>query len=639
MQRIGNVRTWVVALFFAGSIAGNVCGQAAQQKRVPLPESKPKSESAEKATGSLADYVGRYGNKEITVRDGGLFCQRIGGRGAMLRATGKDSFALNDDAKITFIRNPKGAVVEMSIDWVSHEDERLKRESLTGDKQPETREPVRRRIPEEAAGASPNAQGIARTEGALDPRTMEQIQTIMTHLLETIYVSPEIGNRLARQLRAKFGAGGYKEATTRTQLGELLTRDLREWGNDKHLSVRYDPAAGGGDTILDPPAWEKQKAAIFPTGSTGAGPGPRGPEIDERMAAQLKEDNYHFRQAKALKGNVGYIELAGFAPGEAARRKAAEAMGTLAQSDAMIIDLRECPGGSVELVNFLASYFFDAEPRVLMNRYFRATNERVASTTVADLPSKRMPTTDLYILVGPRTVSAGESFAYTLQQYGRAKVVGEKTAGAGYNNIIVPIGQGFGFSISVGRPEHPRSGKGWEAVGVQPDIAVPVASALDAAHKAALQKLISQTTDERRKKELTAALQELEPVPASPDGEQKVRNLEREWLDAYEQRDAAAMERILADDFTITHGDGQTQSKRQVLESLKAREKGALPASKFATEAVQARVDGDTVVLTGRLVQKSERGGQAMTMQFSYTDTYTQRNGRWQVITSRLTRL
>lgn len=644
MQRKGNARNWVVTLFLAGLIAGGARGQAAKQKRVPLPESKPKSESAEKAAGPLADYVGRYGNKEITVRESGLYYQRVGGRGAMLRATGKDSFALNEDARITFIRDPKGAVVEMSIDWVNHEDERLKRESLNDNKQPAAREPIRRRIPDEAAGASPSAPSIARTEEPLDSRTMEQLQTIMTHLLETIYVSPEIGHRLADQLQEKFEAGGYKEATSRTQFGELLTRDLREWGNDKHLSVRYDPAADGADTILDPKAWEKQKAAMSPPSSPGAGPRPRGPEIDDRTAAQLKQDNYHFRHAKTLKGNVGYIELAGFAPGDAARQKGAETMATLAQSDAMIIDLRVCPGGSGELVNFLASYFFDAEPRVLMNRYFRPTNEHIASTTVADLPGKRMPDTDLYILVGPRTVSAGESFAYTLQQYGRAKVVGEKTAGAGYNIIIIPIGQGFGFSISIGRPEHPRSGKGWEAVGVQPDLAVPVTTALDAAHEAALQKLISQTTDERRKKELTAALQELEHGPASAaplaaEAEQQVRKLEREWLDAYEQHDAVAMERILADDFTITYGNGQTQSKAQVVESVKTREKSASPPTKFATGAVQARIEGDTVVLTGHLVQKSERGGEAITMQFSYADTYTRRNGRWQVIVSRLTRL
>jgi ketosteroid isomerase-like protein len=622
-------------------IAGNVCGQTPQLNRAAIPEPNPKSSPAQTAAAPLADYVGRYGNKEITVRDGGLYYQRVGGRGAMLRSAGKDRFALNEDATITFIRDSKGAVVEMSIDWVSREDERVKREPLTGGNQPEASEPVRRRVPEDASGPSPGPGGesVARSEAPLDARTMEQLKTIMTHLLETIYVLPEIGNRLARQLREKFEAGGYKEATTREQLADLLTRDLREWSNDRHLSVRYNPASSESETILDPKAWEKQKASMSPP-SARTGPRPRGPELDERTAAKLKEDKYHFRQAKTLAGNIGYIELAGFAPGEAAREKAAEVMATLAQSDAMIIDLRNCPGGSGELVEFLASYFFDAEPRVLMNRYFRPTNERIASKTVTDLPGERMPDTDLYILTGPKTVSAGESFAYTLQQYGRAKVAGEKTAGAGYNNIIIPIGQGLGFSVSIGRPEHPRSGKGWQEVGVQPDIAVPADGALQAAHKAALQNLAGKIADERRKKELSSALQLLEVgAPADVNGEEQVRKLEREWLDAYEQRDVPAMERILAHDFVITHPDGQTQTKAQVLEGLKMREKSAAPPSKFATEAVEARIEGDSIVLTGRLVQKSERGGELKTMQFSYTDTYTRRNGRWQVIASRLTRL
>jgi C-terminal processing protease CtpA/Prc len=121
-----------------------------------------------------------------------------------------------------------------------------------------------------------------------------------------------------------------------------------------------------------------------------------------------------------------------------------------------------------------------------------------------------MPEIDLYILVSAHTASAGESFSYTLQQYGRAQIVGEKTAGAGYNNIIVPLGKNLAFSVSYARPEHPRSGKGWEGVGVQPDMPVPAGEALAAAHKAALRKLIAKTSDERRKKELTAALQELE---------------------------------------------------------------------------------------------------------------------------------
>jgi C-terminal processing protease CtpA/Prc len=288
----------------------------------------------------------------------------------------------------------------------------------------------------------------------------------------------------------------------------MLTRDLREWSNDRHLNVRYDPNASG-DSILDPESWEKQRPSMFPR-ATDSGSGPRGPVPDQGMIARLQHDNYHFRQTKTLSGNVGYLELAGFAPGSAAQEKAAQAMSALANSDALIIDLRYCPGGAAEMVDFLASYFFDAEPRVLMNRFIRPTNERVQNKTLANIPGKRMPDTDLYILTSAHTASAGESFSYTLQQWGRAQIVGEKTAGAGYNNIIIPLGKNLAFSISYGRPEHPRSGKGWEAVGVQPDIAVPAGEALVAAHKAALRKLIEKTADERRKKELTTALQELE---------------------------------------------------------------------------------------------------------------------------------
>lgn len=80
------------------------------------------------STGALNDYVGRYGNKEISIRDGGLYYQRIGGRGAALRAIAQDKFALNTDAQITFLCDAKGVVTEMLIEWVERDKERLSRE-------------------------------------------------------------------------------------------------------------------------------------------------------------------------------------------------------------------------------------------------------------------------------------------------------------------------------------------------------------------------------------------------------------------------------------------------------------------------------------------------------------------------------
>ena len=121
--------------------------------------------------------------------------------------------------------------------------------------------------------------------------------------------------------------------------------------------------------------------------------------------------------------------------------------------------------------------------------------------------------------------------------------------------------------------------------------------------------------------------------------EQEVRKLEREWLDAYEKRDAEAMNRILADDFKLTFSNGRTQTKADILAQLKSEKESGRPSPKLSTEDVQSRIEGDKVILTGHFIQQTERDGQTRTMKLSYTDTYTKRQGRWQVIASQLTRI
>jgi ketosteroid isomerase-like protein len=118
--------------------------------------------------------------------------------------------------------------------------------------------------------------------------------------------------------------------------------------------------------------------------------------------------------------------------------------------------------------------------------------------------------------------------------------------------------------------------------------------------------------------------------------EEEVRRLEREWLDAYEQHDAAAMERIVADDFTITFPNGATQTKPQLMAMVKTPPRAGQPRMRFYTEGVRSRAYGDTVILTGRVVAEYERGGKTVKEQSRYTDTYVRLNGRWRVVASHL---
>jgi uncharacterized protein (TIGR02246 family) len=118
---------------------------------------------------------------------------------------------------------------------------------------------------------------------------------------------------------------------------------------------------------------------------------------------------------------------------------------------------------------------------------------------------------------------------------------------------------------------------------------------------------------------------------------QEVQNIERAWLDAYEQNDEKAMTAIVADDFVITFPDGSMQTKPQILASIKMTQPAGSPTAKFHTEDVRARVYDDTVVLTGRVITEWRRDGQAISKnQQRYTDTYVKRNGRWQVVASHL---
>jgi len=129
------------------------------------------------------------------------------------------------------------------------------------------------------------------------------------------------------------------------------------------------------------------------------------------------------------------------------------------------------------------------------------------------------------------------------------------------------------------------------------------------------------------------------PQPKLSQAEEEVRRLERQWLDAYEQNDGDAMDRIVADDFVITFPNGAMQTKPQLMTMIKSPRPAGQPRMKFYTEGVQSRAYGDTVILIGRVVSEYEREGKPFKEQSRYTDTYVRRQGRWQVVASHLSNI
>lgn len=314
--------------------------------------------------------------------------------------------------------------------------------------------------------------------------------------VEELYVDPKTGKALAEHLRRRLDEGAFNSCSSPAALADALTRVLREVADDKHLNVR----SGGEDAGAAP------RIHMGPGPGPGGEPGGSGPrrvlvapgdrpaEGRDREAARSG-----VARVERLEGNVGYLAISGFAPGERNREAFTSAMNLLEDADALIVDVGQCPGGAPGSVAYLESYFFGPEPKELLSRYDRPSDRMEHEFTVKDLPGKRRPEVPLWIIAGPDSASACESFAYTLQKHGRASVVGARTAGAGYNNVLIPVGDGFTLSVSVGKPIHPSTGGGWEGTGVMPDVPAPAARALSIAHREALKALLPKAAPPRRR--------------------------------------------------------------------------------------------------------------------------------------------
>ena len=321
----------------------------------------------------------------------------------------------------------------------------------------------------------------------VDAQLRQRVLDGIIRELETKYVAPEKTKEIASFMRAKLQNGAYDKIEDVRQLASALTGDLRIGGKDLHLFVAYDPSL--------------ERALI-------AAPFSPNVELQElppsaERVTEMRRSNYSFGKLEILRGNVGYVYLKSFVDLNYCKETAVAAMNFLANSDAVIIDLRDNPGGFINLETFLASYFYGVDPVELLSRYHREGDVTVRDWTLREVPGKRLQYTDLYILTSHNTGSAGEGFSFMLQQRKRAKIIGEKTAGAGYGNKETPIGDGFVFYVSVFRQFDPRTGRGWQGVGVQPDIPVPIERALAVAHFEAVKNLADKTTDAPRKQQLS----------------------------------------------------------------------------------------------------------------------------------------
>ena len=339
----------------------------------------------------------------------------------------------------------------------------------------------------------PTTQAQPAAGKPLDAAERKAVVEGVAEKVKANYVFPEVGKRMAADVRARLENKEYDAITGGEELAEVLTKHLREICKDKHLRVRHFPEPLPKDV--------------------GRGP---SPDQQKRMREQAALRNFGFRKVERLgAGGVGLLDLEGFMPAEVVGETAAAAMTFLANSEAVIVDLRQNGGGSPETVVLLCSYFFD-QPTHLNDIYTRSTDRTRQYWTHPSLPGKRLTGKDVYVLTSERTFSGAEEFAYNLQSQKRATIVGETTGGGAHPTRGFRVGDRFGFGVPFARSINPVTKTNWEGTGVKPDVSVPAAEALHTAHLLALEKA---ATRHAKDPEMTAGIRrEIDRVRKELDG-------------------------------------------------------------------------------------------------------------------------
>jgi C-terminal processing protease CtpA/Prc len=267
------------------------------------------------------------------------------------------------------------------------------------------------------------------------------------------YIYPEKGGQIASHIQSVNFKGDFNKATTWKDFDELVTNELKKFSQDEHLYVKNDP-----DVVKHLRDRDQDKKG--------------------RVSSELPSPALMIQESKVLDGNIGYLKVPSINIDKQNVQQLYDAMKKMQGTKALIIDLRDNGGGGSEMGPVFESFFLPAGKPTL--QFTTRDGSSSTDSTVSWLQEKKYDN-PVYILINKKTASAAEAFAFVLQQNRRARIVGERSAGAAYMNSWYAIDDQNYVSVSTAAPSLPGDDISWESTGVQPDIKVKKGDALEVA--------------------------------------------------------------------------------------------------------------------------------------------------------------
>jgi len=122
--------------------------------------------------------------------------------------------------------------------------------------------------------------------------------------------------------------------------------------------------------------------------------------------------------------------------------------------------------------------------------------------------------------------------------------------------------------------------------------------------------------------------------------------MDRQWIiEAYSSSDRADFDRIVADDFLITAGNGKVLTKAEKRAGVKKDYTDPATSSspdytfKIEPTSHNVRIYDKTAVSHGFIIEKYVWKGTPINSRVYFTNVYVKRKGKWQVVAAQFTNI
>ncbi len=185
---------------------------------------------------------------------------------------------------------------------------------------------------------------------------------------------------------------------------------------------------------------------------------------------ERKQISSHSVESEMIEDGIGYVRINSFNTNESGSDEntytefVSQVDGLREEGmDRMIIDLRDNPGGVLDIVCDIADYLL---PEGIITYTQTKTGQREdfkSDASELDIP--------IVVLINGNSASASEILTGALKDFDRAEIVGERSFGKGIVQTVFPFEDGSGMSMTIAKYYTP-SGVCIHGVGIEPDYEV-----------------------------------------------------------------------------------------------------------------------------------------------------------------------